>query len=286
MALHHTKECATVRQASADTIVVPVVVDTGGSDSAQVSCISVAAGSNGAQVLAVRAKMLGVPPPRYAVSGLLCAIDGYPATGCGQQNGSHYAYWAYFHGGSSWTYASVGPASWPVSVGDVEGWRFEPDGSATPSDPPPRSPSDAATLCPASTTTTVPPNPPPTTTPPSPSTTAPVTSRGHGATTGGSTSPSTGPRGPKPFVAAPGGSASSTAPSTAPTSSVPSSSGRTGATTSRSDPPGASTVRHLAAAKNTAGSGGFPYGLLIAGMLIALLAVGALVRARRPARTD
>ena len=113
--LRHARQCASVRRATARTIVVPVVVDTGGpSDTAEVACVPVPAGSNGAQVLAARAKLLHVPAPRYAESGLLCAIDGYPATGCGVQTGQYYAYWAYYHGGSSWTYASVGPAEWKV----------------------------------------------------------------------------------------------------------------------------------------------------------------------------
>ena len=132
------RQCTSVRLVSARTMIIPVVVDTGGpSDTAEVACVTVPVGSNGAQVLTARAKLLGVPAPRYAESGLLCAIDGFPATGCGVQNGSHYAYWAYYHGGSSWTYASVGPASWKVSAGDVEGWRFQPEGSATPADPHP-----------------------------------------------------------------------------------------------------------------------------------------------------
>ena len=86
----------------------------------------------------LKAPPLGYPEPRYDESGLLCAIDGYPANGCGAESGGHYAYWAYWHGGKRWQYANNGPAGWIVSRGDVEGWRFEPDGSASPTDPPPR----------------------------------------------------------------------------------------------------------------------------------------------------
>ena len=111
-----------------------------------VICVLVKPGVSGAQVLQAQAALLGYPSPRYAESGLLCAIDGYPTSGCGAQSGAHYAYWAYWHGGKRWQYANGGPGEWKVAKGDIEGWRFEPDGSATPADPPPRAPSSAAAL--------------------------------------------------------------------------------------------------------------------------------------------
>ena len=64
----------------------------------------------------------------------------------GPSREAHYAYWAYWHGGKRWQYANQGPGEWKVSKGDVEGWRFEPDGSATPTDPPPRAASSATAL--------------------------------------------------------------------------------------------------------------------------------------------
>ena len=80
----------------------------------------------------------------YSNSGLLCAIDNYPANGvqnCGQSVGSgDYDYWSYWHGASgSWVYASDGPAEQSVSspADDVEGWRFQTDEPDNPSDPPP-----------------------------------------------------------------------------------------------------------------------------------------------------
>jgi hypothetical protein len=128
-------------------IVVPVVVDFGGRNGrVLVTCILVKRGVSGAQVLQAQAALLGYPTPRYAESGLLCAIDGYPTSGCGTQSGDHYAYWAYWHGGRRWQYANGGPGEWKVARGDVEGWRFEPDGSATPADPPPRDAPGAAAL--------------------------------------------------------------------------------------------------------------------------------------------
>ena len=128
-------------------IVVAVVADFGGTNGrVLVTCVLVEPGVSGAQVLQAQAALLGYPSPRYAESGLLCAIDGYPTRGCGNQSGAHFAYWAYWHGGKRWQYANGGPGEWKVVRGDIEGWRFEPDGSATPADPPPRAASSAAAL--------------------------------------------------------------------------------------------------------------------------------------------
>ena len=144
------QRCAVPAHLAKGHIVVPIVVDFGGRDAkVLVTCIVTKSGDTGAQVLEAQAPLLGYSVPRYDASGsgLLCAIDGYPASGCGTESGNHYAYWAYWHGGGKrWQYASDGPGEWTVSKGDVEGWRFEPDGSASPADPPPRAPSSAAEL--------------------------------------------------------------------------------------------------------------------------------------------
>jgi hypothetical protein len=139
--------CSTPSHLAKGHILVVVVVDFGGANAkVVVSCIVAKSGETGAEVLQAQGPPLGYPTPRYDESGLLCAIDGYPANGCGVEAGGHYAYWAYWHGGQRWQYANGGPAGWTVSRGDVEGWRFEPDGSASPSDPPPRAQSSAADL--------------------------------------------------------------------------------------------------------------------------------------------
>lgn len=128
-------------------IVVAVVVDFGSpGDRVLVSCIAARPGTTGAEILSAQASQLSAPGPRYNSSGLLCAIDGFPESGCGTQAGSHFAYWAYWHGGRTWTYAELGPAEWQITKGDVEGWRFEPDGSASPADPVPRASPLAAHL--------------------------------------------------------------------------------------------------------------------------------------------
>ena len=153
------ERCAAPAHVAKGHIVVAIVVDFGGRDGrVLVTCVVTRPGDTGAEVLQAQASLLGYAVPRYDASGsgLLCAIDGYPPSGCGTESGNHYAYWAYWHGGGKrWQYASGGPGEWTLSKGDVEGWRFEPDGRATPADPPPRAPSRAAELeTPATTTGT------------------------------------------------------------------------------------------------------------------------------------
>ncbi len=65
-------------------IVVAVVVDFGGVDAkVLVSCVTARTGETGAEVLQAQGRATGYPTPRYDESGLLCAIDGYPTSGCG-----------------------------------------------------------------------------------------------------------------------------------------------------------------------------------------------------------
>ena len=171
--------------ASADSVgndvYVAVVVDFGnGSSMSTVSkCVPVASSADDADALAAA---VGSGNVAYANSGLLCAIDNYPANGvqnCGESVGSgNYDYWSYWHGASgSWVYADDGPAEQSVSipVDDVEGLMFqlgEPDNRTDPAPavtpsysqicnastevPPPASPSAPATT----TTTNAPAQPP------------------------------------------------------------------------------------------------------------------------------
>jgi hypothetical protein len=140
--------CGSVPRPSSGDVVVPVVIDSGAASqgAVTVTCVAVPSGGSGATALAAAARALGEPAPVYASSGLLCSIGGYPATGCGTATGGRYAYWAYYHGGTRWSYAENGPAANSVGAGDVEGWRFQPDGSATPADPPPRAASSVQSL--------------------------------------------------------------------------------------------------------------------------------------------
>jgi hypothetical protein len=84
--------------------------------------------------------------------GLLCSIDGYPASGCTSGADGVYRYWSYWHGGPSWTYASTGPDFYQVAPGGVDGWRFVA-GRDSASENPPRA--AASGPCRAVTTTTI-----------------------------------------------------------------------------------------------------------------------------------
>ena len=147
--------------ASADSIgndvYVAVVVDFGsGSSVSTVSkCVPVPSTGRDSDALAAS---VGQSNVAYASSGLLCAIDNYPANGvqnCGQSVGSgNYDYWSYWHGTSgSWVYGNNGPAEQSVSSpsDDVEGWRFQVDEPDTSNDPPPAAPASYAQICNAST---------------------------------------------------------------------------------------------------------------------------------------
>ena len=100
-----------------------VVIDTGTSAVPDARCFEVNASvRNGAEFLAARAQILNTPPPTYDRSGLLCSIDGYPATGCGEQTGNSYAYWSYWDGRSgSWVFSNTGPASRRMTNSSVAG---------------------------------------------------------------------------------------------------------------------------------------------------------------------
>lgn len=166
---------------------VAVVIDFGGGN-VSTACVPIADGSTGIDVLNARAAQLGVAGPRFnPVNGLLCGIDGYPATGCAERTATGYAYWSYWNGDSgSWTYSNVGPASRRMHEGTVEGWRFQ-SGTGASTDRPPSAAASFAAICPpATTTTTAAPTtqPPPTTQ----ATTAPTT-RATTATTAVTTSP-------------------------------------------------------------------------------------------------
>jgi hypothetical protein len=173
--------------ASADSVgndvYVAVVVDFGnGSSMSTVSkCVPVASSADDADALAAA---VGSGNVSYANSGLLCAIDDYPANGvqnCGESAGSgKYDYWSYWHGATgSWVYADDGPAEQSASspADDVEGWMYQLDEPDNSTDPPPavtpsysqicnastEVPPSASPSAPAATTTTAAPAPPPVT---------------------------------------------------------------------------------------------------------------------------
>lgn len=97
-----------------------------GATAASTTCVNLPTGANGLDALNARAARLGVPGPRLNNSGLLCAIDGVPkAPDCGENGPDGYEYWGYYHGGTSWNFASTGPASKKLTNKSVEGWAFQ-----------------------------------------------------------------------------------------------------------------------------------------------------------------
>ncbi len=173
-------------RAAASEVYVAVVVDFAGASGAPanvVQCVQVPATSTDAQALAQAVNQ----QTTYNASGLLCAIAGYPPTGdatCTRASGQDYYFWSYWHGSTgSWVYASDGPAEQPVSDGDVEGWRYEDPGPASPSAAKPSVAPDYAAICPqatSATTTSAPPSAvaagsPAATVPPTPASGAPAT---------------------------------------------------------------------------------------------------------------
>jgi hypothetical protein len=116
----------------ANQVRVAVVVDAralGGTT--DVVCVVVPSGSKGLDALRARSTRNGRPMPRLnSQNGLVCGIEGRPAApACGENGPNGPEYWSYWLGGSSWTYARVGPAGRTVSDQTVDGWRFIKGGS-------------------------------------------------------------------------------------------------------------------------------------------------------------
>lgn len=244
---------------AAGEVRVSVVVDFGDLPSpppTTATCVAASDGDTGAEVLSARARQLGKPAPRYNASGLLCAIDGLPSTGCGERTSSGYRYWSYFRGTEGgWEYASVGPTGSRVKATQSEGWRFT-DGTGRPGDPAPRGLADPGAVCRAA---------------PSPTATAPP------ATT----------RGP---AAAPGAGASA-APTTVPSVVTTAADGTATSTTSPAPEDGATTTTTLGSNAGVAasarrppsesGGGGRAAGTALGALAVAALAGGGAVAARR-----
>ena len=120
----------TVPVAASDDGCVPLVVDPGplgGGTGAR--CVDVPPGATGLDVLRA-----GGHSVRLDGSGLVCAIDERPATGCGEATDGGYAYWSYWWrtDDSAWRYASRGPAAPLVppegGQAQAQGWAWN-DGS-------------------------------------------------------------------------------------------------------------------------------------------------------------
>ena len=123
----------------------------GGSVAVQIHCVSIARGGTGFDVLKNDGHAF-----RLNSAGLVCAIDGFPATGCGDHRPTGYRYWSYWTvsdaSPGTWTYATFGPASHRPVTGAVEGWRYV-EGAGNPTDPAPRA--NPSSPCPVEQPTSV-----------------------------------------------------------------------------------------------------------------------------------
>jgi hypothetical protein len=270
---------------AASAVHIAIVVDTGTGSSVSAVCVPAGARDNGAMLLAARASMLGTPQPRYAPSGLLCAIDGYPATGCGEGQNGNFAYWSYWHGANgAWTYATTGPATTRVDPAIVEGWRWHPESAGSTTSPPRVAPAATAICKPA------PPATAPTTVPVATHTTVGAASPGPaaGAASAGEVPVTTHPAAPHAGAAPP----ATTRGGPPRTTGVTSARRRTGGsgpatptTRARGSEATSTTVALVQGGIATAarGSGsGVPVGLVLGGVLVvALFALGALAARRR-----
>jgi hypothetical protein len=254
--------------ASAATPHVGLVIDFGSGTGApgpspQTFCEPFTSNMTGADLLAAA---VGSDNLRWASSGLLCAIESYPAPpACGTRVGNTYQYWSYWHGGTAWTYANVGPAADRLTAGAVEGWHFVVASASSSNSPP-----DFASTgpCPAPTpTSAAPPSSSPTTG--APGATAPPAGTGGGsARTSGSATPTS--------AVTPSGSVATTA-STAPGSATSSTSLAAGVDASHRSQALAGHSQVVAHPDRGSPVGPILVALVIAGLVVA----SVLIRRRR-----
>jgi hypothetical protein len=265
---------------SAGEVSVAFVLDFGGPPADQVvGCVTVPSSDTRYDALAAFVQQQGLTQPGYAPSGLLCSINGVPASGCGQIIAGGYIYWAYFTGGAhGWIYASSG-AGGTVGTDDVEGWRFENPGSGNPGDPGPRTAPHYNAICGTTPPTTVP-------------TGGSGGSGGAGGGGGGRGQAHTATHAHSPHgSAAPSGGGSSTDSSTTTTSTSTSTSTSTRPSATSTSFPGTSVTTDptvgLANARHTSsgGSGPGPDPIIVGGLLIAVLAIAGYTRWRKRPRT-
>ncbi len=285
--------------ARAGQVRVAVVVDfgtvSGSTGGVSQVCVPVDQASNGYDLLAARAQQLGTPAPRYRGDGLLCSIDGFPATECTANTSAGTRYWAYYLGtGSGWAYSQQGAGTRRMSSDVVEGWRFV-DGPDSADEPPPRGPSVSSAICQSVA--------PPPSTAPGGVQTGEVTGSGSGAppaapagtsTSGAAPSgptgdlpaptapPTTAPFDPNQIVTAPSLPTASSTTTTVPVPSSTATPDRTSSVSSREAaarrkaPNGAGAVT-----VHDSGGGGGLIGPLAVGLAVVALVLAGVVRSRR-----
>lgn len=251
------------------------VIDFGKTGEILHGCVKAPAGDNGYQAL----QLYVGHEPRFAPSGLLCAIDFYPASGCGVTSGGRYAYWSYWNGTSgTWRYATGG-ASNKWTSGDVQGWRFEDAGRGNASDPPPRFSANYDALCasPSKKTNVT----------PTPKTPAGSHKSGHGSgvtVAANSGTPTTsGSTGVSPVTSVPEPLPSITTTTLLPSGNIYGTSGASGA--SGSSGSGSATTEPTGNSGDNGGTGSTTPLIVIGGVLSALGLVALVVWWRRNGRS-
>ncbi|MEP6696041.1 MAG: hypothetical protein ABJA34_04080 [Pseudonocardiales bacterium] len=143
---------ATAPAQAATAECVAVIVDSSSRVSAR--CMSWHSGLTGAGALSGTGHSY-----RLAPSGLICAIDGFPAD-CHVDSTHYWSYWHKAPGSGSWTYSSEGAGTYNPRSGETEGWAYQ-NGSS-------RQPASIAfsTICPPPPEPTPPPPPRPNPSPP------------------------------------------------------------------------------------------------------------------------
>ena len=249
---------------------VVLVVDPGdtGPRGPMATCLVVAAGTSGSKILAQRASELGLPSPRYAGSGLLCGLDGFPATACPVNNGGSYAYWAYFNAsGGGWSFGHDNPFVRRMVDGEIMGWRYT-TGSTDGSAPAPR-------IAPSSSLF-----PPLTPAPTAPPATAPAPGPPTGGGTGGATGGGTGGSAVTDPSAAAGSDPTATTASTDATGAVIDPSSVTTVAGGSTDASAQAQELAAAAPASSSSSAGRWVGIAVAVAAMGALAVGAVSRTR------
>ncbi|MFI7274623.1 fibronectin type III domain-containing protein [Streptomyces sp. NPDC049879] len=116
------------------------------------SCVSTATGGTGRPPTGAEMFTLTGHTVRFHTNGLVCAIDGYPATGCGETRPDgttrYWSYWAHDASrGPGWAYSGVGPGTRRLANGSVDGWRYVETRGAEAQAPQPRQAPDWDVLC-------------------------------------------------------------------------------------------------------------------------------------------
>ena len=254
--------------ATAQAECVRVVVDYGTSAGAGTHCTS--ASGTAAEVLAQRASELGRPRPRYD-GNFLCAIDGYPESGCGNSGDKPYwSFWQWVDG--KWVYSSLGVDSYTVRDADRDG-HPDPIGfryhELNAKQPPRANPSyPRATTAPPRTA------PPPRATPTSPSTRPGTTAPAARPSAGTATATTAAETGEPATPGTPTGNATAAPSATATSTTAP------GATATAGTP--SETVEPPLAAPPSSGrnGGGLPVGTVVAALLAAVLLGAAGLKLR------